>query len=135
MKRLLTAGLVTLLSTCVIADTAEQQEEGSQANPAGVYTLVEVNGNKVPTTVSHGAEMSILSGTFTITADKTCTSKIVLRVPPGEEITKEVKATFTQEGSTLTMEWEGAGINQGTIEGNIFTMDNGGMVFTYKRNP
>ena len=108
---------------------------GQIPNATGIYTLIEVNGKTLPTTVSHGAQLEILSGTFTITADKTCTSKIAIRVPNGEVVVKEVKASFTQEGSTLTMKWEGAGITLGTVEGDTFTMNNEGMIFTYKRTP
>jgi hypothetical protein len=96
--------------------------------------LESVNGNKVPATISHdGIALKVLSGTFTLNADGTCGTKSVF-VPPGAgETTREVKATYTKAGSKLTMQWEGAGMTTGTVEGNSFTMDNEGMVFVYRK--
>jgi hypothetical protein len=110
-------------------------DESKEPDPTGIYTLVEVDGNTVPTTISHGAELRILSGTFTITADKTCKSKITFRLPSDEEFRREVDATYTQNGSKLLMKWEGAGRTEGTIKGDTFTMNNEGMLFFYKKKP
>jgi len=42
-------------------------------NPVGTYTLITVDGHKVPCTVQHeGHAMAIKSGTFIINADGTC---------------------------------------------------------------
>jgi len=54
-------------------------------------------------------------------------------VEPSKEMTREVKAAYTQEGSTLTMKWEGAGTTTGTVHGDTFTMNNEGMVFSYRK--
>jgi len=68
---LLTAGL--LLSAC--KPEAKVAEGG---DPTGIYALVSVNGNKVPASVSHdGTALQVRSGTFTIKADGTCSTKTV----------------------------------------------------------
>jgi len=104
--------------------------------PAGIYTLITVDGLKLPATVSHdGHDITVHSGTFTINADKTCVSKNVFSPPSGKKVTREVKATYTQEGSTLDMQWIGAGRTTGTVKGNTFTMNNEGMIFSYKKQP
>ena len=101
---------------------------------SGLYTLVAVNGNKVPASVSHeGVALQVRSGTFTIKADGTCGTKTTFVPPSGSEVTREVSATYTRDGSKLTIQWQGAGTTTGTIQGNTFTMDNEGMLFTYKR--
>ena len=124
---LLTAGI--LLSAC-----KQEPEVAAGADPTGVYTLVSVNGNKVPASVSHdGTTLQVRSGSFTIKAEGTCGTKTVFVPPSGQEATREVSATYTKEGSKLTMQWRGAGMTTGTIEGNTFTMDNEGMVFVYKK--
>jgi hypothetical protein len=124
---LLTAGL--LLSGC--KPEAKVAEGG---DPTGVYALVTVNGNQVPASVSHdGATLQVRSGTFTIKADGTCGTKTVFVPPSGSEVAREVSATYTKEGSKLTMQWQGAGTTTGTIEGNTFTMDNEGMLFVYRK--
>ncbi len=101
---------------------------------SGVYSLVSVDGKKVPGTISHGGHtLEVRSGTFTIARDGNCTSKLTFVPPSGVESTMEVKATSTREGAKLKMQWVGAGITTGKIEGNTFTMENEGMVFTYKK--
>jgi len=124
---LLTAGL--LLSGC--KPEAKVAEGG---DPTGVYALVSVNGNAVPASISHdGTALQVRSGTFTLKADGTCGTKTVFVPPSGQEATREVSATYTKEGSKLTMQWQGAGRTTGTIDGNTFTMDNEGMVFVYRK--
>ena len=124
---LLTAGL--LLSAC-----KQETKVAAGVDPTGVYALVSVNGNAVPASVSHdGTALQVRSGSFTFKADGTCSTKTVFVPPSGTEATREVSATYTKEGSKLTMQWQGAGMTTGTIEGNTFTMDNEGMVFVYTK--
>ncbi len=103
----------------------------AEVNPVGTYTLVSVNGNKVPCTLQHeGHTMTIKSGSFNINADGTCGSKMFLE---GREAGIEVKATFVREGKKLTMTWQGAGTTTGTVEGDTFTMENEGMLLAYRK--
>jgi hypothetical protein len=124
---LLTAGL--LLAAC-----KPEAKVAKDVDPTGVYALVSVNGNTVPTSISHdGTALQVRSGTFTIKADGTCGTKTVFVPPSGPEVTRDVSATYTKEGAKLTMQWQGAGMTTGTIEGNTFTMDNEGMLFVYQK--
>ncbi|MBL9199700.1 MAG: lipocalin family protein [Opitutaceae bacterium] len=101
---------------------------------AGEYRLVSVNGEPVPANITHGgAGLQIRSGTFTIRADGTCSTKTVFVPQSGTDVAREVSATFAVDGSKLTMRWKGAGTTVGTIEGNTFTMHNEGMAFVYSR--
>lgn len=103
-------------------------------DPTGVYTLVAVNGIKLPAGVLHGeTEIKVHAGTFTIKADGTCSTQTVFGPPSGNTVTREVSATYTQEGSTLKMQWQGAGRTEGTIQGDSFDMNNEGMIFSYKK--
>jgi hypothetical protein len=124
---LLTAGL--LLTAC-----KPEAKVAKDVDPTGVYTLVSVNGSAVPASVAHdGTALQVRSGTFTIKADGTCSTKTGFVPPSGSEVAREVSATYTKEGSKLTMQWQGAGTTTGTIEGNTFTMNNEGMQFVYKK--
>ena len=115
----------------VAADTKSVAATAADINPVGTYTLVTVDGNKVPYTVQHeGHTMTINSGSFIINADGTCSSKMSLA---GRDAPIEVKATYTREGPKLTMQWQGAGMTIGTVEGDTFTMNNEGMVFAYRK--
>ena len=127
--------LCVLVAAGLAASSCKKQELASDAGDvAGVYALVSVNGNPVPTSVSHeGVTLQVLSGSFIINADGTCSSKTIFVPPSGSEMTREVTATYTKDGSKMTMQWEGAGTTVGTVEGNTFTMDNEGMVFVYKK--
>ena len=118
-----------------VARVGKQEAKiSSGGNPTDIYALVSVNGNKVPASVSHdGTALQVRSGTFTIKADGTCSTKTVFVPPSGKEATREVSATYAKDGIKLTMQWKGAGMTTGTIEGNTFTMDNEGMVFVYAK--
>lgn len=121
------AVMVAALAGCTTISTT-----GTTANdPAGIYRLVTVDGSKIPGMVNHGGhDVMVHSGTFTINADKTCISKTVFG---SQKINRQVKATYTQEGTTLNMQWIGAGRTKGTIKGETFTMNNEGMIFVYKK--
>ena len=126
-----------LISACLLlAGAGCKNEAGHQAgfDPAGVYTLVNVDGKNIPCDVSHeGALLTVKSGTFTITADNHCISQSTFCVPPHEDINRVVKATYTCHGTELTMRWEGAGVTKGNVNGNTFTMNNEGMIFGYRK--
>lgn len=102
-------------------------------NPTGTYALVTINGNTLPYTIKSEGGVIAKSGSFTINADGTCSSKIILSRPAGDDATMEVKATYTLKGSTLTMKWQGAGTTTGTIEENKFSMVNEGVTFAYRK--
>jgi len=112
----------------------QQRTTATGADPGGVYALVSVDGKSLPATVSHeNADLQVRSGTFSINANGTCSSKITMVPPSGTEVTCEVNATYTKDGSKLKMQWKGAGRTVGTIDGRTFIMENEGMVFVYKR--
>ncbi len=104
---------------------------------AGTYNLAAVNGKLVPATVAHeGANLQIQSGSFTITADGNCISKMTFVPPTGKEATVETRATYTLQGrelNELKMQWQGAGQTTGSVHSNTFTMENEGMILTYKK--
>ena len=128
--------MITVWAGCkqeakVAADTKTVAAAVADINPAGTYALVTVDGNKVPCAVEHeGHKMTIQSGGFIINPDGTCSSKMSLA---GRDAPIEVKATYTREGPKLTMQWQGAGMTIGTVEGDTFTMNNEGMVFAYRK--
>ena len=115
------------------------QGTGESTKPddvTGIYYLVKVDGSAVPTTVSHDGEaLDVHSGTFIISADKTCFSRTRFAVPDGAEMTREVHAKYRTTDSRLIMKWENAGTTEGTVEGDTFTMDNHGMIFEYTSSP
>jgi hypothetical protein len=105
-----------------------------EASPSGTYALVSVDGKGVPCPLTHdGHTLLIKRGSFTFTPPGACSSKLVFSPPSGGEATREVKATYTQQGSKLTMRWEGAGMTIGTFESDTFTMNNEGMVLQYRK--
>lgn len=120
-----------LVSTCASPGIADDP-----ASWVGVYTLISVDGREVPArVVQNGVTLEVRAGTFTLAADGNCTSRTVFVPPSGGEVAREVGATYVKDGATLTMHWENAGTTVGTLEGDLFTMDNAGMVFVYRRRP
>ena len=104
---------------------------------AGVYSLVTINGKKVPASIDHeGSLLQIRSGSFTIAADGKCSSRMSFVPPSRPETTLDRAATYNLAGQNLNMlnmQWEGAGTTTGTVEGNTFTMQNEGMVSVYRK--
>jgi hypothetical protein len=127
-------GCFVVIAGLVLSACQKQPARVNATDIAGVYALVSVNGKPVPADASHdGATLQVRSGAFTIQADGTCSSKMVFVPPSGTEVTREVGATYTQDGSKLTMQWKGAGKTVGTIAGDTFTMNNEGMVLVYRK--
>ena len=132
-----------LLSGCRRAETPRAETPASSPaaadaaklpDIAGTYTLVSINGKTLPFTVTHeGPGIQVTSGTFTVRPDGTCASASAFVTPSGEAQSREVSATYTRDGSKLTIQWEGAGVTTGTVEGDTFTMENEGQLFLYRK--
>lgn len=115
----------------VAGDSTTTVTPPAAINPVGTYSLASVDGKPVPCRVTHdGHTMVVKSGGFLIRADGTCRSQMFLE---GRDTGIEVKATYTQAGSKLTMQWQGAGRTVGSVEGDTFTMNNEGMVLAYRK--
>lgn len=124
--------LILLLS--VLAGCKSPAHDGSTASPSETYVLVSVDDQSIPCAVTHGrTSVTIKSGAFIIKPDGTCRSLINFALPEQPNRTREVKATYTQNGATLNMRWQGAGRTTGQLNGEQFTMNNEGMVFTYHK--
>lgn len=125
-----------LLATALAlgCSSREETEVTEELNPAGVYSLVSVDGQNVPCTVTHGGHsLDVKSGIFTINADGTCSSEMAFTVPSAGDSSRTVRATYTLEGSTLTMKWEGGGVTTGKVDGDTFMMNNEGMILLYRK--
>jgi hypothetical protein len=126
-----------LLIACVAALFAGCKPEpktGSDVSHQNSYTLVSVNGTPVPCTVQHGGRaVTVKAGQFFMGADQTCSTKTIFSLPKGEDVTREAKATFKQDGSKLIMKWKGAGTTTGHVDGATFTMNNEGIIFAYRK--
>lgn len=141
MRNLFLGALSLLMAVawvgCKPAGNAATDKPGKTAvdvNPAGTYALMSVDGKQVPCALEHeGHSLTVKSGSFVINADGTCSTKTVFSPPSGNDVTREVKATYTREGSKLTMQWQGAGMTTGTVQDDTFTMNNEGMVFAYRK--
>ena len=126
--------LLMVVVVVVWAGCKQGAPVAADPDPSGTYSLVSVNGNKVPCTVTHeGATPTIKAGAFVINPGGTCSSRVTFSLPSGGDSSREVKANYTRQGSRLTMRWEGAGMTTGTVQGDTFTMDNEGMIFAYRK--
>jgi hypothetical protein len=125
-----------VLLSLAFSPFASAQPPANQAAPdiSGTYTLVTVNGDNVPATITHDdVSITIRGGSFVINGDGTCVSRMVIIVPNGQEMTREVAGTYTRDGGKLTIQWQGAGVTEGVTDGKTFTMDNVGMVLTFRK--
>jgi hypothetical protein len=106
----------------------------AEVDPAGVYALESIDGKAVPCSLLHGdTPVPVTSGAFTIRTDGTCTSTMNLTAPGGRDVSVTRDATYTRQGATLTMTWKGFGTTTGTADGDVFSMTNEGVLFSYRR--
>lgn len=132
--RIVALGLLAVLMLLAMTGCKNATSTMADIDPVGVYILASVDGKSVPCNLTHeGTTMTVKSGVFTINADGTCRSQTTFSVPPHQDISREVKATYTRQGAELTMRWDGAGVTKGKIEGDRFTMNNEGMIFSYRK--
>src|SRR5262249_53593674 len=80
------------LVVAVWAGCKPEAKVAADTNPVGTYTLVSVDGNRVPCKVQHeGHPLMVKSGTFIINPDGTCSSKMDFSAPSGVDASRDVK--------------------------------------------
>ena len=132
--RIIALSLLAILVLLALTGCSKETHPATDFNPTGTYSLVSVDGQSVPCSVTHeGNSLTIKSGVFTIKSDGSCFSLMVFALPGHDDVRREVKATYTQKGNELTMQWEGAGATKGQVNGNQYTMTNEGMVLSYRK--
>ena len=132
--RILALGLLAALTLLAVTGCQKETPSAAAMEPTGVYNLISVDGKNVPCSVTHeGVAVTVKSGSFTLNADGTCRSLSTFAVPPNPDVCRDVKATFTRQGAELTMHWQGAGVTKGNLDGDTFTMNNEGMIFSYRK--
>lgn len=137
--RLVAVALLAGVLLCVLTgcrhQAATDAQAASAADIAGAYALVGVDGRPVPCAIRHeGRDMNIKSGSFTITAAGQCSSRMVVSVGgSAKDATIVRQATYERSGTELTMRWKGFGRTKGTVAGSEFTMNNEGMILTYRK--
>lgn len=133
--RFVALGLLAVLLLGALSRAHGQTAEKAAVDPAGVYTLVSVDGKAVPCTINHEGTttMDLQSGVFTITTNGHITSVMTVSVGDRRDIRCETHATYTRSGAELSMKWQNAGMTKGRITGNVFTMTNEGMAYIYKK--
>jgi hypothetical protein len=130
-SKLVMMGL-SVMGLCLPAGRAAS-DTTQTSDHQGTYTLVTVNGNKLPYTPPHkGGAPQVLSGNITLNADGTFASAMSYNLPTGV-VSQQFSGTYTRDGSRFSLQWKGAGTTTATLEGNTFTMDNEGSLFAYRR--
>ena len=105
-------GLPLLLLAMASAGCRQVEPVAADIDPLGVFALVSIDGKAVPCDLAHGGmSVPVRGGVFTIRADGTCISEMSLTAPGGRDVVVTRSATFTRQGPTLTMKWEGFGVN------------------------
>ena len=100
----------------------------------GTYTLVTVDGNKVPyTPVPEGSGPQVQSGSFTLNADGSVTHATNFGQVDGKELSHDSSGTYTLDDSRLSFQWKGGGTTTATLDGNTLTLDWEGVIFVYRR--
>jgi hypothetical protein len=132
--RVFAIGLLIILLVALMTGCRSGNRSAAEINPVGDYTLVSVDGKSLPCTIAHeGMSPTVKSGALIVSTNGSCLSRITFSIPQREDMSREVKATYSLQGAELTMRWEGAGMTMAHINGNQLTMTNEGMVFSYQK--
>lgn len=101
----------------------------------GTYQLVALDGHELPYVLSHDGQPgpTIVSGSLAIGKDGSVVSTIGFSIN-GQAMSREVKGTYTKDGSTLTVSWEQAGRTTIAVDGPRLSMDNEGTRFAYRKS-
>ena len=127
--------LIMVLAAALLLFACQGMPGVDGTDVTGIYYLARVDGLAVPADVTHdGAVLHVQSGTFIISDDGTCFSRTHFVAPDGTPTMREVDADYRIDNGRLIMQWKGAGITEGTVEGDTFVMDNHGMVFEYAKS-
>lgn len=130
-SKLVMMGLLVIGLCLPIREKASSTAETS--DHTGTYTLVTINGNKLPYAPPHaGGAPQVQSGTITLNADGTFTSAMSYNLPTGVA-SRNFSGTYTRNGSSFSLQWKGAGTTTATLEGDTFTMDNEGLLLAYRK--
>lgn len=114
---------------------AVTQGGGENAASARTYALTTVDGHAIPFAPLHQGQQipEIVSGSLTLKDDGTFVSAMSYGKPDGGSFDRDFRGAYSLEGSDLILKWEGAGETKVTVEGNVLTMDNAGMLFVYEK--
>ena len=114
---------------------SQQVPVSAKTEHTGTYSLVSIDGNKLPFAPPHegGTPPEIRSSTFTLNADGSFALTMTYGLPSGETFSRDFSGTYTHDGSAFTFEWKGAGTTSAIMEGNTLTMDNEGVLYAYRK--
>lgn len=109
---------------------------GETDDPTGMYEMVSIDGNELPYAPAHQGQTGpeIVAGSLTLNADGTFSMTMDFQIPGGTSQISDFEGSYTREGSEFRMQWEGAGVTTGTLEGDEFSFNNEGMIFTFRRS-
>ena len=133
MRRFLVASAIATVCGCGSGSSGPTGP--TTRSEAGVYTLVSLNGQALPTSVAEGGrQIEVVSGTLTLGSDHTVRVSTSYRLSPGAApATNEVSGTYSIQGDALTFSYSNGGRNSGTLDGDTLRVTNEGVVWTYRR--
>lgn len=113
---------------------SKQSESGAAAGAVVTYDLVSIGGQNVPCQITHGqAKLNVISGVFRFGPGGECESSIEFLSANGQTFRKDVSGTYARYGEKVNFRWKRAGRTEGRITDDVFTMNNEGIVFSYKQ--
>ena len=132
--RIIALGLLAFLFVLTLVRSHAQTADKTTTSPAGIYTLVSIDGKKVPCAINHdGKKMDVQSGTFTVATNDQVKSVMVVSVGDQKDVRVQRIATYSEKNSELTMKWQNGGTTKGRVAGNTLTMTNEGMAYVYQK--
>ncbi|MEX0892869.1 MAG: hypothetical protein WEB88_11945 [Gemmatimonadota bacterium] len=133
------------VSACASSSPAHQDghpARSPQSSPAATYELVEIGGHSLPyaprdphapADAPPGPE--VVRAILVILEDGTFRHRLTFRLPgaDADTIDRELTGTWVPEAPGYRLRWEGAGTTPATLKSDLFTIDNAGLLFSFRR--
>lgn len=102
----------------------------------GTYTLVSIDGNALPATLTHGGvQATVVSATLILGTGGTVQMSTRFRLPPDTTtIPQNVSGSYQRSGSVLTFSYANGGANTGTVAGSDLRFLNEGASWLFHKS-
>jgi hypothetical protein len=108
--------------------------QGRLSDHFGTYVLTTIDGNQLPfNPTGAGRGPQFRSGAITLQPNGNFKSALTYRMPDGQVATRDSSGSYTREGSSFKLQWNGAGVTTGTLEGSTFTIEDDGLRCVYRK--
>lgn len=129
---------ILLVTLVLVACGGDSTTQPTMASVAGTWNLQSVNGAALPYTISQsGSDSELLTGdVITATSSGSFTEITTYRVTQSGQTSTQTSSdagSFSLNGTAVSFAFNSGSTGTGTLNGNTFTIAEGGVSFLYRK--